>query len=217
MKQASQKKQWDTRDRILDAAEDIFNEKGYSQTSLNEIAQAAGMTRGAIYWHFKDKGDLFCAMCERRRGSFRAPLEKVLQPDDKDPIEKLKQAHAQLIQSIVDNVCYQKIINILLFKCEHTKETDQIVIQKQEWKAYTRKLLTMALVSAQEKGSMPADLDLTMAVSILTYSYLGMLGDWLLNSERYDLVEHARRQQDALFDMLRNSPYLRTDWQKITE
>ena len=105
----------------------------------------------------------------------------------------------------------------MLFKCEHTKETDQIVIQKQEWKAYTRKLLTMALVSAQEKGSMPADLDLTMAVSILTYSYLGMLGDWLLNSERYDLVEHARRQQDALFDMLRNSPYLRTDWQKITE
>lgn len=217
MKQVSQRKQWDTRNRILDAAEDVFSEKGYSQTSLNEIAQAVGMTRGAIYWHFKDKGDLFCAMCERRKESFWAPLEKALQPDEKDPIEKLKQAHIQLIQSIVDNVCYQKIINILLFKCEHTKEMGQIVSQRQEWRTYSRELLTMALISAQEKGSMPVNLDLAMAVSILTYSYLGILGDWLFNSECYDLVEHTRRQQNALFDMLRNSPHLRTDWQQITE
>lgn len=67
MERAGRKKTLETRDRILDAAEDVFNESGYSNTTLNEIAEAAGVTRGAIYWHFKNKEDLFQAMCLRIR------------------------------------------------------------------------------------------------------------------------------------------------------
>src|SRR5687767_13839262 len=54
-----------TRHRLLDAAELLFQAQGVSQTSLQQIAQQAGATRGAIYWHFKDKADLFNAMMER--------------------------------------------------------------------------------------------------------------------------------------------------------
>ena len=55
----------ETRGRILDAAESVFHEKGVAHSSLAEIAQVAGVTRGAIYWHFKDKADLFEAMMDR--------------------------------------------------------------------------------------------------------------------------------------------------------
>src|SRR3970040_1334202 len=55
----------ETRNHILDAAEQIFSERGGSRTSLADIASAAGMTRGAIYWHFHDKADLFNAMIAR--------------------------------------------------------------------------------------------------------------------------------------------------------
>jgi TetR/AcrR family acrAB operon transcriptional repressor len=54
-----------TRNRLLDAAELLFQAQGVSQTTLQQIAQQAGATRGAIYWHFKDKADLFNAMMER--------------------------------------------------------------------------------------------------------------------------------------------------------
>ena len=54
-----------TRDRILDAAELEFQRHGVSRTSLQAIARAAGVTRGAIYWHFKNKPDLFKAMLKR--------------------------------------------------------------------------------------------------------------------------------------------------------
>lgn len=54
-----------TRDRILDAAEHVFFEKGVSHTSLADIAQHAGVTRGAIYWHFASKSELFDAMFDR--------------------------------------------------------------------------------------------------------------------------------------------------------
>ena len=54
-----------TRSLILDTAELVFEQRGASGSSLHEIARAAGLTRGAIYWHFKDKAALFDAMMER--------------------------------------------------------------------------------------------------------------------------------------------------------
>src|ERR1700694_2113664 len=67
----------ETRSRILDAAEDVFHARGVSGTSLADIAAATGATRGAIYWHFKNKSDLFNAMCER----VRLPLEAIMEAD----------------------------------------------------------------------------------------------------------------------------------------
>ena len=63
-----------TRSSLIDAAEQVFCEKGVSRASLSDIAQAAGATRGAIYWHFKDKLDLFGAMMDR----VTLPLEQGL-------------------------------------------------------------------------------------------------------------------------------------------
>ena len=54
-----------TREALLDAAELVFEQRGVSRTSLSDIAKAAGVTRGAVYWHFKDKADLFTAMMDR--------------------------------------------------------------------------------------------------------------------------------------------------------
>ncbi|MEX9938543.1 multidrug efflux transporter transcriptional repressor AcrR, partial [Providencia rettgeri] len=49
----------ETRQHILDVALRLFSQQGVSSTSLAAIAKAAGVTRGAIYWHFKNKSDLF--------------------------------------------------------------------------------------------------------------------------------------------------------------
>ena len=51
-----------TREHLMLAALDVFHRHGVSRASLNEIAQAAGMTRGALYWHFKNKEALFEAL-----------------------------------------------------------------------------------------------------------------------------------------------------------
>ena len=53
-----------TRNALLDAARSLFSERGFSVVSTEEIVQAAGVTRGALYHHFKDKQDLFTAVVE---------------------------------------------------------------------------------------------------------------------------------------------------------
>lgn len=54
-----------TRELLLDTAEAIFLQRGVARTSLNDIASAAGLTRGAVYWHFADKTALYHALMDR--------------------------------------------------------------------------------------------------------------------------------------------------------
>ena len=62
----------ETRKRILDAAVEVFNRLGVAQTSLNDVAKEAGVTRGAIYWHFTNKVAMFDANETAQRSLLRA-------------------------------------------------------------------------------------------------------------------------------------------------
>ena len=83
-----------TRELILDAAERVFHQRGVSRTSLQEIAKEAGLTRGAIYWHFEDKGELFHAMMERVTLPMMARMTEITPEDEARPLteEELAQA-----------------------------------------------------------------------------------------------------------------------------
>ena len=87
-----------TRQQLLDAAERVFLAQGVAGTSLNDIAVAAGTTRGAIYWHFKDKAELFNAMMER----VTLPLEQgFLRSDDEalaDPLAHVRDSFIAVLK-----------------------------------------------------------------------------------------------------------------------
>jgi len=55
-----------TRERLLDAAAEVFNRLGYHGASLEAVAEAAGYTKGAVYSNFASKAELFVALAERR-------------------------------------------------------------------------------------------------------------------------------------------------------
>ncbi|MCD6060839.1 MAG: transcriptional regulator [Moraxellaceae bacterium] len=64
----------ETRERIIASAARVFARKGFQKASLDEIAADAGMTKGAIYWHFRNKNDLLFAMLDCRLQRDTAPL-----------------------------------------------------------------------------------------------------------------------------------------------
>jgi AcrR family transcriptional regulator len=67
-----------TRDRLLDAAVEVFNRLGYFGASLEAVADAAGYTKGAVYSNFATKADLFRAVMERTQGGRAAASETLL-------------------------------------------------------------------------------------------------------------------------------------------
>jgi AcrR family transcriptional regulator len=56
----------DARQELLSAAADVFAERGFRDASIDEIAERAGYSKGAVYWHFASKNDLFLALVEER-------------------------------------------------------------------------------------------------------------------------------------------------------
>ncbi|MFK7976928.1 MAG: TetR/AcrR family transcriptional regulator [Halioglobus sp.] len=66
-----------TADRILDAAEDLFAEKGYSATSLGDVADSVGIRSPSLYNHFKNKEALYQAVLDRLLEDFSAPLAEL--------------------------------------------------------------------------------------------------------------------------------------------
>src|SRR6201994_3729059 len=82
-----------TREAILKAAVETFLERGVTRATLDEIARAARVTRGAVYWHFRDKLEIFLAL-ERRANlpneEFGARLKARLTADPGlDPVQEL--------------------------------------------------------------------------------------------------------------------------------
>src|SRR5271167_3911887 len=55
----------DSRDEILAAATDLFETRGFHETSMAEVARAAGVSKALIFWHFKSKEELFMAVLNR--------------------------------------------------------------------------------------------------------------------------------------------------------
>ena len=83
-----------TRQHLLDAALEVFWRNGVTRSSLQEIAQEAGVTRGALYWHFKNKEDLFDAL-------FHCYFTPLVEPFDSDEAKASDNLWAHLRQSIL--------------------------------------------------------------------------------------------------------------------
>ncbi|HQA10069.1 MAG: TetR family transcriptional regulator [Zoogloea sp.] len=109
-----------TRRQIVEAARRVFLECGVGRTSLEKVALAAGVTRGAVYWHFKNKSDLFFAMREEATLPF---LDRVIfDEEDDDPLGGIERALQEIIRVLVDQPQTRETLDIVTFKCEYVDE-----------------------------------------------------------------------------------------------
>jgi TetR/AcrR family acrAB operon transcriptional repressor len=199
----------ETRSRILDTAEQVFFEKGVSRTSLTDIAQAAGVTRGAIYWHFRNKSDLFEAMFARIKMPFDELVEATIDINEPDPLSRIRELLMLVFEGTATNPQRARVLDILYFKCEFTEEMGAVLSRHTDAMRDAREKMAAGLRNAMAKGQLPADLD-TRHASVMLHGFLnGMLADWLLSPDHVDLEGQSGRYIDALFDMFRNSPALR--------
>ena len=108
-----------TRRSIVLAARRVFAKRGVSQTSMEHIACAAGVTRGAIYGHFKDKGDLFQTMREQVRLPLMDVLNEAMLHSPGDPLAGVERYLLAVVDAVRDDPATRDTFQILTFKCEY--------------------------------------------------------------------------------------------------
>ncbi len=106
-----------TRHRIITCARQVFSRAGVTNTSLEEIAQEAGVTRGAVYWHFKNKSDLFLAV-RAATGS----LLKLNRLGPGDALQRLEQGLHEALQRLETDETARESYEMMLWKCEYIGE-----------------------------------------------------------------------------------------------
>src|SRR5437899_11544212 len=111
-----------TREQLLDAAERVFREQGVAHTSLTEVAASAGVTRGAVYWHFRDKADLFAAMCDRATLPLDAALERAARTGLPDPLGQLCSLGITALTRLATDARTQVVFEVIFQKSELTDE-----------------------------------------------------------------------------------------------
>ncbi|NNC23451.1 TetR family transcriptional regulator [Salinisphaera sp. USBA-960] len=114
-----------TRQRLLDAAEIEMQATGVSQTSLARIAKRAGLTRGAVYWHFADKNAVLEAMIARTHLPLRDLRDDLAQHIPRSaPKRLLREMLLQGLHRLANDAQHRRVCEILLHRNEATKGVD---------------------------------------------------------------------------------------------
>ncbi|MEZ5626790.1 MAG: TetR family transcriptional regulator [Rhodocyclaceae bacterium] len=192
----------ETRNTILDAAETVFYRKGVARTTLTDIAEAAGVTRGAIYWHFANKGEVFDAMMRRAID----PLEAISEADystSAQPLEELRTRILTTMERIDSDPRYIRVFAIAMHKSEYVDEMVPLVDQCLE--CCDRHLLRQeqAIAVARQLGHLPAKVDPHRAALSLSAMIDGLIASWCLQPEVYSL-DLAGNMIDCFFYGMKN-------------
>jgi AcrR family transcriptional regulator len=111
-----------TRQALLKAALDVFFTRGVGRASLQEIAAQAGVTRGAVYWHFKDKAELLKTLADETFLPHEDLLDRLVADESANPLEALHVACVESMASIANDPVKRCVFTILLKRCEYVDE-----------------------------------------------------------------------------------------------
>lgn len=186
-----------TRHQILDAAERVFHERGVSRTSLHEIAQAAGVTRGAIYWHFADKADVFNAMMQRVTLPLEETARRTSDPGLADPLSFMRQNFTDALHKLVNDPQMRRVFEIATHRVEYVEELNAVQARHLQVRNQCLSHVEMGVKLAVKRGQLSGRVSSRVAAVGMHALIDGLIQNWMLDPEAFDLVKVGRQTLDA--------------------
>ncbi len=177
-----------TRDRILDAAEQVFHAQGVAASSLQQVAECAKVTRGAVYHHFQDKHEIIEAMLARVILPLEAdPAQSLADPEAPDPLGRIVAHVHKLFSYIVHTPRARRVFDILTTRFEFGAENEPLRQRKQASRCEFRDQLAATLAVAQRRGGLaPGLAPAEAAVGVLALVD-GLIRSWILEPGSFEL------------------------------
>lgn len=186
----------DTRERILVAAGRVFARKGFRAASLDEVAQDAGLTKGAIYWHFDSKNELFFALLDHKFAQHTASVPDELRAAaaTADP----RRAVTTLLKAGFDRLRADADWPRLYLEFIAQARDDSLRARLAQFHAASHALVATYVRAMQDAGLAPRDRDPHTAALFWCALFDGLLLSWLVNPAT-DLDMQVERIVDLLW------------------
>lgn len=180
-----------TKLKIIDAAMAVFSKRGFASTSLEEIAAELGLTRGAIYGHFKSKVELY----EQLMRFSQEPLYELTREAAGDevtpPLDVLRRFMLRWLTLLEENRRHRESFEILLNKTEFTEELGKLVKTEKKLTRDVIAGLQTVMERAAARGDLPEGAD-TERYALSVYAYLmGLSQTWLFNNKLFSIKASA--------------------------
>jgi TetR/AcrR family acrAB operon transcriptional repressor len=182
-----------TRRRIMSAALKVFDRRGIARTTMEHIAQAAGVTRGAIYWHFRDKQALLQAI----RDDVSLPLVDradftLLSSRETEPLERIERFLLDIIDAVDQDSRTRLVCSVMSFKCEYVGDLEGELDEYARKVEHARRNLTQVYGEARARKQLRAGLEPDIAALETAMFLTGLIRLSLLDGHRANVRRNAR-------------------------
>jgi TetR/AcrR family acrAB operon transcriptional repressor len=180
-----------TRTKLLAAALQVFSQNGYAATRLEDIAQAAQVTRGAIYHHFGSKENLYIELVHHYEAGINQVAQDIID-EGGPPRTILKRLLVRLFEYLEDDDDYRAVVELFINKVEITKELEEITRQMILGRRILVRFFTDLLKQGVEAGEFRADLPVDDAARALAGFINGMGLLWVQDPKSFSIRESAQ-------------------------
>lgn len=186
-----------TRQALLASAERLFLAKGVMQTSLNDIAYEAGVTRGALYWHFENKARLLHQMLEQVRLPPEQMTQRISSCDQQRPLRTLRDLCIEGVSALAHDQQKRQVMTILLHRCEFTEE---LAAAGARHHLFINRLINQCEeIFDRNKDMLNPGVTPRLAAVSLHALIIGLFTDWTRNPELFDPDIDSAPLIDPLF------------------
>ncbi len=192
-----------TRNDILQAAIEVFVENGVSKSTLEQIASKADVTRGAVYWHFKNKHDIFEALHETLHQPLTASILEDMQKNCDDSLCQLEKLCVKLLVDLDNDEMRKKILKIFLCKCDYSCGMEDILEKQRNNKLKNIERFAKYFERAKKNKHLPKTLDPQITAISLACYMSGIVTEYLRNPQLFKLKKQAPHLIQQFFSSFR--------------
>jgi AcrR family transcriptional regulator len=183
------------RERILEAALQVFTRRGYREATMDEVAEAAATSKGGVYFHFPGKEALFLALLDRSASHLLERTAAALAAAP-DPAAKLDAALDVVLQLFSTHRALARLFLVEALAAGPVIQTALVDVRRR-----FAALIAQELAAAQARGALPP-LDPELAATVCFGALYELVTQWLLTGSPADLMHVAPELRRLLRRML---------------
>ncbi|MDH3944602.1 MAG: TetR family transcriptional regulator [Anaerolineae bacterium] len=186
-----------TRENLLSAALRVFSQKGYSATRLDDIAQAAGVTRGAIYHHFGGKEELFMALVSEREAGVNKIAQQIVAEGGSASLV-LRRLLVRLFEYLEEDKQYRALLTLAVNKLEFSEGLESFADQMIQGRRSLISFLEGLVAKGIEAGEFRKTLSPRTTALALSGYLNGMALIWIQDPKNFSIAGRAEGLVDVL-------------------
>lgn len=184
------------REKIIESAWSLFYEKGYEQTTIMDIIEKSGVSKGSFYYHFKGKDTLLNTLASLLDNHYEKLLEEM--PEDMNCFDKLMYLNYKMHSYIEERIDYNLLAS--LYATQLTKSEGSNLLDQNRF--YFRMLYEI-VDEGQKKEEIAQNKSVAEIVKFYGMCERALVTDWCMNNGEYSLGEFSKEYMPIMFAQFR--------------